>query len=137
MMADSPPHVGAAPGALMAVVDDDGGFRALARRVAEPMGWRVAEYPDGKAFLRDLDAGLAPRLVLLDILMPERDGLETAPALLQAAPQCRLVVATGGEAAFVEVVRWQAERAGAPDPVVLRKPAPLAELRAAIGDAPA
>jgi hypothetical protein len=57
------------------VVEDDEPTRALMRRVLHRDGWEVAEASNGAEAL-DLLEEVAPRLVLLDLMMPEVDGFE-------------------------------------------------------------
>ena len=63
------------------IVDDDAGFRRRARRLLSTAGYAVAgEAADGAsaiAGVRDLE----PDVVLLDILLPDMDGIEVARRL--------------------------------------------------------
>ena len=56
------------------VVDDDPHLREIVRFALEQGGFRVEEAADGRAALAQLDRGL-PALIVLDIMMPELDGL--------------------------------------------------------------
>jgi DNA-binding NarL/FixJ family response regulator len=54
---------------------------------------------------------LAPDVVLLDLTMPGKDGLEALPELRHAAPLARVVVLSGHEGARMEeAVRLGADR---------------------------
>jgi CheY-like chemotaxis protein len=57
------------------VVDDDPLARALVRTLLEAEGWGVTEAENGRAALDCMEREL-PRLILLDLLMPEMDGFE-------------------------------------------------------------
>jgi hypothetical protein len=57
------------------VVDDDPNARDMLRRGLEKAGWSVVEAENGRAALARL-AHSAPRLILLDLMMPEMDGFE-------------------------------------------------------------
>ncbi len=57
------------------VVDNDPDARALMRGMLEGEGWSVTEAENGRAALESMEANL-PRLVLLDLLMPEMDGFQ-------------------------------------------------------------
>jgi DNA-binding response OmpR family regulator len=70
----------AAPGATILVVDDDPKIGALVRAYLERERYRVVTAADGRAALAALDAS-APRLVVLDLMLPELDGL----AVIRAA----------------------------------------------------
>jgi len=56
------------------VVDDDAHLREVVRFALEKAGHHVREARDGAAALRAVDER-APDLIVLDILMPEQDGL--------------------------------------------------------------
>ena len=62
------------------IVDDDAHIREVVRFALEKAGHRVAECADGGAALAAIDAR-PPDLVLLDIIMPELDGLDVCRAL--------------------------------------------------------
>jgi hypothetical protein len=62
------------------VVEDDPDTRAVLRRTLERAGWGVTEAENGRVALERLAAG-TPRLVLLDLMMPEMDGFEFLEAM--------------------------------------------------------
>ena len=56
-------------------VEDDPATRETLRRVLEPGGWAVDEAENGQIGLARLEKS-RPRLILLDLMMPEIDGFE-------------------------------------------------------------
>src|SRR5438270_5433678 len=76
------------------IVDDHPSFRASARRMLEADGYEVVgEAEDGAAALAAAKQ-LHPWLVLLDVRLPDVDGIEVARRLLAAAgptPQIVLI----------------------------------------------
>lgn len=70
----SGPPVGLAPRHLW-VVDDTPAIRALARGAFERAGWRVADFADLRAAYDGLSALPPPDAVLLDIHLPDGNGL--------------------------------------------------------------
>jgi two-component system OmpR family response regulator len=62
------------------IVDDDGHLREVVRFALEQAGHSVREARDGAQALRMVDE-LAPDLLVLDILMPEQDGLAVCRAI--------------------------------------------------------
>ena len=77
------------------VVDDEDQIRRLVRETLEQAGYRVTEASDGKEALQQYR--LAPAdLVIMDILMPKQDGLETTVALRREFPDAKIIVITGG-----------------------------------------
>ncbi len=57
------------------VVEDDANARHLLRQMLERDGWGVCEASNGREALERLQRSV-PRLILLDLMMPEMDGFE-------------------------------------------------------------
>ena len=77
------------------VVDDENQIRRLVRETLEQAGHHVTEARDGKEALQQYR--LAPvDLVIMDILMPNQDGLETTVSLRREFPDVKIIVITGG-----------------------------------------
>jgi PAS domain S-box-containing protein len=68
-------HPPAADGGPVLVVDDDPDTRQMIRRTLEREGYAVCEAANGRAALQAADRE-RPRLILLDLMMPEMDGFE-------------------------------------------------------------
>jgi CheY-like chemotaxis protein len=68
------------PSAAILIVDDHDGFRAFARGMLEAAGFTVAEAATG-AEATEAARTFRPRLVLLDIQLPDFDGFEVARRL--------------------------------------------------------
>jgi DNA-binding response OmpR family regulator len=67
-------------GELILVVDDEANIVQLARMYLERDNYRVASVGDGKAALEAVSR-LHPALMILDIMLPEMDGLEVCRRL--------------------------------------------------------
>jgi CheY-like chemotaxis protein len=76
------------------VLDDDANFRALARAILEPAGFEVFESADVAHGFRQLRAQ-AIDAVILDMVMPERDGFEALRELRELFPEIRVVAVSG------------------------------------------
>ena len=76
------------------VVDDQAEIRHLIRDALEGAGYHVEEARDGKEGLERYRAKSAD-LVLMDIVMPDQDGLESIMALRREFPESRIIAMTG------------------------------------------
>ena len=76
-------------------MDDDELLREALRVVLEGAGYEVVDASDGEAGLR-LQRERPVDLVLVDIFMPERDGLEVIKALRAESPQVKIIAVSGG-----------------------------------------
>jgi len=86
-------------------MDDDALLRGALRVALEAAGHEVLEAGDGDAGLR-LQREQGVDLVLVDIFMPQRDGLEVIRALRAEAPQTKIVAMSGGgQTGQIEVLR--------------------------------
>jgi twitching motility two-component system response regulator PilH len=115
--------------ARLLIVDDDLGFQNTVRRMAERLGHEVWTAADGRAALKLFRAHPAD-VVLMDVYMPDADGIETTLKLSQEFPGVRVVVTTGGGYLSQEITLDLASRLGAFR--TLPKPFSVAELSAAI-----
>jgi len=77
------------------VMDDDDVFRSAMHVVLEEAGYDVIAAADGVAGLR-LYRERGADLVVVDIFMPEMDGLEVIRALRTGVPRPRLIAMSGG-----------------------------------------
>ena len=106
------------------VVDDDKAVRESLRRSLEFNGYDVALAADGADALARI-ASQAPDVVVMDLMMPRLDGLETTKALRSAGNDVPIIVLTARDAVGDRV---EGLDAGADD--YLTKPFALQELLA-------
>jgi len=110
------------------VCDDVPGMRRLARIVLEEEGdvSVIGEAADGRVAIQEISR-LQPDVVVLDLSMPEMDGLEAIPLIHEVAPRAKIVVFSGFEEEKLAdaALRRKASR-------YVRKGAPLHELRQAV-----
>jgi CheY-like chemotaxis protein len=99
------------PSAAILIVDDHGGFRAFARAMLEAAGFTVAEAATG-AEATEAASRVRPRLVLLDIQLPDLDGFEVARRLT-AEPGGPVIVLTSTREASDYGVRITSSQAAA------------------------
>lgn len=85
--------------ATVLVVDDSAAVTALLRVVLEGAGHRVLEARDGAAGLAVLAAS-AVDLVVIDMMMPGLDGIETVRRLRGGGNRVPVIAMSGGTDAF-------------------------------------
>jgi len=77
------------------VIDDEEQVRQLIRETLEQAGYDVEEACDGNEGLKRYRTRPAD-LVIMDILMPDQDGLESIMTLDREFPMSRVIAITGG-----------------------------------------
>ena len=87
------PYHGTMSGRIL-VVDDDEVVRNVLRGKLESCGHEVVEASDGKQAMERLSEGVFD-VVITDILMPERDGLETLLHVRKTHPGVKVIAITG------------------------------------------
>jgi two-component system chemotaxis response regulator CheY len=80
--------------ARILVIDDDGLIRETVRRMLEGAGHVVIEAEDGAAGLK-LVGNDPPDLVVTDIYMPGKEGIETIRELRQVSPNLKIIAISG------------------------------------------
>jgi two-component system, chemotaxis family, chemotaxis protein CheY len=83
--------------AVVLVIEDDDHLRRLLRAVLERAGYTVDDAPNGAAGLRRFYAHPAD-VVVTDIIMPEKEGLETIIELKRDHPDVKIIAISGGGA---------------------------------------
>jgi DNA-binding NarL/FixJ family response regulator len=110
------------------VCDDVPELRHLLREVLEEGGDMevVGEAADGREAIEVIER-LQPDVVVLDLSMPQLDGLEAIPIIHQVAPASEICIFSGFEEGKVAEIalRLKASR-------YVRKGAPLEDLRNAV-----
>ena len=81
--------------ASVLIVDDEDQLRTLMCETLKEAGYRVTEARDGAEALRQYRMVPAD-LVIMDILMPNQDGLETTVTLRREFPNVKIIAITGG-----------------------------------------
>jgi len=77
------------------LVDDDDALRKMLRLNLEMMGYTVAEATNGKEALAAQQSEPAD-LILTDLVMPEKEGIETIGELRKKYPSAKIIAMSGG-----------------------------------------
>lgn len=117
--------------AVVLIIDDDAQIRELWADILSEEGHKVRAAPSGVqgveiAKSEDVD------VIITDILMPDKDGIETLLEIKSIRPKTRIVAVSGGgeilSSAYVKV----AEKLGAD--AALQKPVDIDELCRVVSD---
>ncbi|MCW5799561.1 MAG: response regulator [Nitrospira sp.] len=82
--------------ATIMVIDDEPSIRGLLREVLERSGHKVVEAKDGREAL-DLYQKHKADLLIMDLLMPEVDGLEATLQLTREYMDTKIIAMTGAQ----------------------------------------
>jgi DNA-binding response OmpR family regulator len=77
------------------VIDDDPVFCSVVEGILENDGYSVESAGDAQTGISRFDA-LSPDLVIVDILMPGKEGIATILELRENNPEARILAMTGG-----------------------------------------
>ena len=124
----TPPAAASSAKPHVLVVDDDKAVRESLRRSLEFNGYAVSLAADGAEALAGIGGlanGMGPDVVVMDVMMPRLDGIETTKALRKAGNDVPVLVLTARDAVGDRV---EGLDAGADD--YLTKPFALQELLA-------
>lgn len=113
--------------ASILILDDDESLRALLRYILEEDGHQIREATNGRNGLT-LYREKPADLVITDILMPERDGMDVTLALTREFLDARVIAMTGatGDQNFLNIAKLFGARR------VIQKPFSPTDLRRAV-----
>ena len=111
------------------VIDDDEVIRSLLRNLLERDGYDVMEAENGKIGLKLLRENGAD-LVITDLIMPEKEGIETIRELRRDFSDVKIIAISGGGTIGPETYLQMAKSMGAHR--VFGKPFNLQEMSEAI-----
>lgn len=77
------------------IIDDDPAIRGTVRKVLERDGHDVREAPDGASGVAEIERRV-PDLVITDLIMPEKEGIETILEVREKLPDLRILAMSGG-----------------------------------------
>lgn len=112
--------------ATFLVVDDTSYTRVVIRKILESGGYRVVGEAENGAEAVDKFRDLRPDVVIMDIVMPDMDGLEALERIRALDPKASVIMCT---AVGQEKTLMRAIRSGAAD-YVLKPPSPERVLQA-------
>lgn len=117
--------------AKVLVVDDDEQVRELLNRVLLVDGHEVCQAPDGLVAV-DICHRQSPDLTIIDLIMPNKEGLETIRELRRDYPAMRILAISGGGLTGTNSYLRLAQRLGADG--AMAKPILPNELRKTVSE---
>ncbi|MGF1623481.1 MAG: response regulator [Alphaproteobacteria bacterium] len=118
------------PGRVL-VVDDEPALGTMVQRALEPQGYAVSVTSHARAF-KQLFESFAPTVVIIDIVMPDTDGIELIRWIAARNKEIRVIIASGSKSEYAKAAALLGAAAGLKTIINLRKPLSLKELREAV-----
>ena len=118
--------------ATIMVVDDDEQVRRTICENLEDCGFEVIQARDGQEAMTHLEEGRRPNVVITDLIMPRREGLEIIMEIRKQHPGIRLVAMSGGGRSKSADFLQMAARLGAD--AIMPKPVDITELEKTVRD---
>ncbi len=81
--------------ARILVVDDELAIRDMLKRMLERQEHEVSLAEDGKQALKIIDS-FSPQILITDLIMPEKEGIETILEVRKRNPQIKIIAISGG-----------------------------------------
>jgi DNA-binding response OmpR family regulator len=78
------------------IVDDDRQLRLMLRHILSREGFEVSEAADGFGAIQNIMSAGRYDVVLMDIIMPDKEGIETILEIRKKKPQQKIIAMSGG-----------------------------------------
>ncbi len=114
------------------IVDDEADFGTFVSKVAEKSGYKAVVISDPRVFKETYDQ-LRPDVIVLDIVMPDLDGIEIMNWLVSVGNKASVVIISGFAPDYAQWARTIGSLGGSFSISALSKPVSVAELSAALG----
>lgn len=115
------------------VVDDDVQVLGLVAGVAAKLGLDAAELSESRRF-GEVYRELRPDIVVLDLNMPDADGIELLRSLGSMGDSPRVILMSGADVATISAAETVARASGLDFCRTLVKPFSIASLRSVLAD---
>ncbi len=113
------------------VVDDDKAVGDLIRRISVKQGFETLVLLDSVKF-QEICESFDPDVILLDIVMPNADGVELLRYLAKSRSRARIIFISGYGANYLSTAERLSEAHGLESVRALAKPIDIQELRDAL-----
>ena len=78
------------------IAEDDDGVRGVIKRILDKAGHKISEASNGKTAIDICSGSNPPDLIITDIIMPDKEGLETIKEIKSASPGIKIIAISGG-----------------------------------------
>ena len=112
------------------IVDDEPAIAEVIESVALARGYEVTTTADAAAFLAA--AALGPDVIVLDLSLPDTDGVELLRHLAESGCRARILIVSGFDERVLETSGRLGAALGLDVAGTLNKPIRIAELRSAL-----
>jgi DNA-binding response OmpR family regulator len=113
------------------VIDDEPEFGEFVRRVAEEKGYDVEVKVLPEDFMQAYKS-FDPTLIVLDIVMPNIDGIELVKWLYDQQCRASVILVTGADPMYMDAAKKIAENNNVTVTASLTKPIEVTDLRAVL-----
>ena len=117
--------------ATVLIADDEASVRDIVKRILAIDGHHVIEAGDGEEAMRKIRSE-KPDLVMMDLFMPRKEGLETIMQLRRSFPEVKIIAISGGNPTHGMSFLETAKKFGAMR--TLAKPFGMQEMRDAVSE---
>jgi CheY-like chemotaxis protein len=98
--------------ALILIIEDNSYFREMLRKMFESEGYDVVEAVDGIEGIRSYRER-KPDVTITDLIMPNKEGIETIQELVKEFPEAKIIAMSGGGISEAEPYLLAAKMVGA------------------------
>jgi CheY-like chemotaxis protein len=116
------------------LIDDEPQMRSFLSRVAQGCGYEVRNTDDAAGF-KEAYASWSPDIVILDLVMPQVDGIELLRFLAEQASKTRILIISGFDPKVLDAAHRLGAAHGLSMIGALSKPVRVAELRTILEEA--
>jgi len=109
------------------IVDDDPDLGALIQEIAEDLGFNTMVVREPERTIQAFRS-LRPKVVILDLMMPGKDGIQILQQLADEECECDLVIFSGADSRVINTTARLAAWHGLPIKALLRKPIEVDDL---------
>jgi len=115
------------------IVDDEPDFAKFVAKVSSDLGYETVTTNAAETFQAAYLAA-PPDVIVLDMVMPKMDGIETVRWLVDKGCRARIIIISGYNPVFGNAAQSIGEIKGRLEISQLQKPIRLSELRAVLGE---